>query len=110
MARHFDCDGRLAEEGIVNEGRCLRSVLSDAYFASSAIQKVLAKNASIWLDKNRLAALPRLKLASDQRTLLQLNGGSVLLQQMAQIGGVTVYVCARALNPVGCARTCLGAA
>ncbi len=97
--RHYDCDGRLADEGMVDES-LLSDMLTDAYFARPAPKSTGKERFNLGWIKNRLQRHPGLSAADVQRTLLKLTVLSVA-QQMPQSTDLKIYVCGGgALNPV----------
>ena len=97
--RHFDCDGRLAEEGSVNEA-LLGDLFTDAYFASPAPKSTGKERFNLGWIKTRLQRYPDLLASDVQRTLLQLTVLSIA-RQMPQSTALAVYVCGGGtLNPV----------
>lgn len=97
--RHFDGDGRLAEEGVV-DAALLDDMLTDAYFTRPAPKSTGKERFNLGWIKNRLQRHSHLSAADVQRTLLELTVLSVV-QQMPKSAGLKVYVCGGgALNPV----------
>lgn len=97
--RHFDYDGRLAEEGTVNEA-LLNDLFTDAYFASPAPKSTGKERFNLDWIKTRLQRYPDLLAPDVQRTLLQLTVISIA-RQMPHSTGVKAYVCGGgALNPI----------
>ncbi|HEV8077764.1 MAG TPA: anhydro-N-acetylmuramic acid kinase [Marinobacter sp.] len=97
--RHFDCNGRLAEEGTVNEV-LLNDLFTDAYFASPAPKSTGKERFNLDWIKTRLQRYPDLLAPDVQRTLLQLTVISIA-RQMPHSTGVKVYACGGgALNPI----------
>ncbi|WP_404367913.1 anhydro-N-acetylmuramic acid kinase [Marinobacter sp.] len=89
--RHYDENGRLAQEGEINED-LLEDMLSDGYFAQAAPKSTGKEKFNLAWIQTVLSRHPELSMADVQRTLLQLTV-TTIAQQLDELPAEMVYLC-----------------